>query len=129
MQQDAGMAGGPAGRGPRLAEALDPLPLKRPVAHVHEDARNNPLLLALDHADALALLVQQMQLRSRADRALRRRRHRAVPRGHHGLISPCRAAPNAGQLFIGDRIVYKTRFEFGTAIVEHRGAVKAIVWP
>ena len=35
--------------------------------------------------------------------------------------------PNAGQLFIPDRIVYKTRLEFGTAIVEHRSAVKATV--
>ena len=35
--------------------------------------------------------------------------------------------PNAGQLFIGDRIVYRTRLEFGTAIVEHRGAFKTTV--
>jgi hypothetical protein len=35
--------------------------------------------------------------------------------------------PNADQLFAGDRLAYKLRHEFGTAVAEFRGAVKASV--
>jgi hypothetical protein len=36
-------------------------------------------------------------------------------------------SPGADQLFIGDRSLYKLRHEFGVALAEFRGAIKAVV--
>jgi hypothetical protein len=33
--------------------------------------------------------------------------------------------PNAGQMFLGDKLAYKLRHEYGVAVAEFRGAVRA----
>jgi hypothetical protein len=55
VQQRARVAGGRGSRIERFAEPLDPLPLML-FSNVYEHLRNDALLLALDRADALALL-------------------------------------------------------------------------
>ena len=34
---------------------------------------------------------------------------------------------NAGMMFVGDRLTYKLRLEFGVVVADYRGAVKAVV--
>jgi hypothetical protein len=35
--------------------------------------------------------------------------------------------PNADQMFVGDRLLYKLRAEYGVGLAEYRGAVRAVV--